>query len=198
MNIKRELIKFFDEPISLYSPDDSEIVGWSSKETQEIRFNVLTQIDKLDYSSVLDVGCGVGDLFPYMNERFVGIAYDGIDLHPKMIKLAKQKYPEATFKNIDLSQAKGKFDYILLSGALNLRVVDNYRYLSDQLNYMDRLAKKGIALNLLSSYTSADARYPSLFYYEPEQALKMCKNRYERVILRHDYLSNDFTLYIYK
>jgi len=103
-----------------------------------------------------------------------------------------------TFKNIDLSQAKGKFDYILLSGALNLRVVDNYRYLSDQLNYMDRLAKKGIALNLLSSYTSADARYPSLFYYEPEQALKMCKNRYERVILRHDYLSNDFTLYIYK
>jgi len=38
MNIKRELIKFFDESISLHSPDSSEVVGWSSKETQDLCF----------------------------------------------------------------------------------------------------------------------------------------------------------------
>ncbi|MDD4527462.1 MAG: class I SAM-dependent methyltransferase [Candidatus Margulisbacteria bacterium] len=198
MTIKKSITRFFDEMIVSYPLESSEIIGWSSKETQLIRFNTLVQIADLNLSSILDVGCGVGDLYPFLKEKFSAISYQGIDLHPKMIQLAIKKYPEGSFKEAELQNFSGQYDYVFVSGAFNLRVEDNARYLSDQLSFMNRVAKKGIAFNLLSSYSKIDARYPSLYYYNPLEVFTLCKNRFERVILRHDYLSNDFTIYIYK
>lgn len=198
MTIKKDIIRFFDEMIALFPIDSSEVIGWSSKDTQSLRFNVLSQISDLNLCSVLDVGCGVGDFFEFLKERFDAISYAGIDLHPKMIQLAKNKYPEGSFKEVELQNFTGQYDYVFVSGAFNLLVSDNIRYFSDQLNFMDRVSKKGIAFNLLSSYAKLNARYPSLYYYDPLEVFKLCKNRFERVILRHDYLDNDFTIYIYK
>ncbi len=198
MSVKQEIVRFFDKMISFYPVDSSEVVGWSSKDTQAVRFNVLTQIDDLSLSSILDVGCGVGDLFRFFKDKGTIINYQGIDLHPKMIQLAKKKYPEGAFREEELQNCSGHYDYVFVSGAFNLLVSDNNRYFADQLNLMDRIAKKGIAFNLLSNYAQVNERYPGLYYYDPLEVFKMCKNRFERVILRHDYLDNDFTIYIYK
>ncbi len=198
MTIKKEIIKFFDLMISSYPIDSSEVIGWSSKDTQLIRFNVLTQIADISLSSVLDVGCGVGDFLPFLNENFSAVSYQGIDLHPKMVQLAYKKYPDGSFAELELQNCNRLYDYVFVSGAFNLLVEDNLRYITDQITCLDRVAKKGIAFNLLSSYANSDERYPSLYYYNPLEIFALCKNRYERVILRHDYLDNDFTIYIYK
>ena len=198
MSSKKEIIKFFDEMISAYPIDSSEVVGWSSKNTQSLRFSILSQIGKLNLCSILDVGCGVGDFFAFLQERFDGFSYQGIDLHPKMPIMASKKYPQGLFKEQELQNCDGQYDYVFVSGAFNLLVNDNMRYLADQLNFMDRIAKNGIAFNLLSSYAKINTRYPSLYYYDPLEVFKLCKNRFERVILRHDYLDNDFTIYVYK
>ncbi len=40
---------------------------WSTKEMQELRFKVLADIGIQSGDSVLDVGCGFGDLLGYLN-----------------------------------------------------------------------------------------------------------------------------------
>lgn len=196
--MSKAILRFFDEMISLYPLDSSEIIGWSTKETQETRFNILNQLASLNYSSVLDVGCGVGDLYGFFKQKLLEVSYTGIDLHPKMVDFARIKYPKGNFKQQELQHCDGYFDYVLVSGAFNLKASDNLRYLSDQLIFMDKISKKGIAFNLLSSYTDLESRYSSLCYYNPADVFKLCKDRFERVIVRHDYLENDFTIYIYK
>ncbi len=63
--------------------------------------------------SVLEIGCGTG----HMLQQFKGRKKTGIDFSPKMIALAKEKYPDINFmvmdaENLDIDE---KFDTIILT-----------------------------------------------------------------------------------
>jgi ubiquinone/menaquinone biosynthesis C-methylase UbiE len=55
--------------------------------------SVFNKLDKnLD---ILEVGCGLGDFYGYLKERnFEMKSYKGFDLSPKLIEMAKSKFPE--------------------------------------------------------------------------------------------------------
>jgi SAM-dependent methyltransferase len=63
---------------------------------------------------VLEVGCGTGDLLAALRPSYGA----GVDISPKMIDLARQKYPSLHFYagTIQDVAAGEKFDYIVLSG----------------------------------------------------------------------------------
>jgi SAM-dependent methyltransferase len=70
-----------------------------------------------DHSSVLEVGCGTGDLLAGLNPSR-GL---GIDLSPKMIERAKTKHPSLDFRCSaaeTFTEDVGTFDYIVLSDVL--------------------------------------------------------------------------------
>jgi len=78
-------------------------------------YNLLIKDD----SSVLEIGCGSGDLLAGINarEKF------GIDLSPAQINRAREKVPEAHFfvqAGEELQLPDRTFDYIILSDAINL------------------------------------------------------------------------------
>jgi SAM-dependent methyltransferase len=63
-------------------------------------------------SSVIEIGCGTGDLLAALNpERGVGI-----DISPKMVEIAKEKFPHLQFETGDLENLKieEKFDYVVI------------------------------------------------------------------------------------
>ena len=65
---------------------------------------------------VLEIGCGTGDLLAALKPSY-GM---GVDISPKMIEMAKEKYPSlhfyaGTIQDITIEE---KFDYIILSGLL--------------------------------------------------------------------------------
>ncbi|HBI16904.1 MAG: type 12 methyltransferase [Candidatus Moranbacteria bacterium GW2011_GWF2_34_56] len=69
-----------------------------------------------EYASVLEVGCGTGDLLANLKTKKV----TGIDFSSKMIEIAKKKYPQIDFfvmeaENITLDK---KFDYIVISNTI--------------------------------------------------------------------------------
>jgi ubiquinone/menaquinone biosynthesis C-methylase UbiE len=67
-------------------------------------------------ASVLEIGCGTGDLIASLNVR----EKVGIDYSSRMIEVAKQKYPDITFLCMeaeDLSFDR-PFDYIILSNTI--------------------------------------------------------------------------------
>lgn len=64
-------------------------------------------------ASVLEIGCATGDILASL-KPFQG---RGIDFSPKMIALAKKKYPQLKFDLMDVEDMKlsEKYDYIILS-----------------------------------------------------------------------------------
>jgi len=194
----RQVIRFFDSSLRLYPASSPAVVGWSTSDTQSLRFQVLTQIADMNECSILDVGCGVGDLFGFVKAHFNQVEYVGVDLHPSMIAHAVRKYPEGTFLHQSLDQVTERADYVLVSGAFNIRVADNEHYLQRVIRQSFSHAKKGVAFNLLSRYAPYDLVCPGLYYYDPGTVFSYCKKLANRVTLRHDYLSNDFSIYLYR
>jgi hypothetical protein len=58
------------------------------------------------------------------------------------------------------------------------------------------LATKAVAFNSLSAW--ATDQEASEFYADPLRVVEFCRRLTPRVVLRHDYHSRDFTVYLYK
>ena len=82
---KKEIISFFDSLASLW---DSNMV----RNEDAIRL-ILDKGGIKKGTRVLDVACGTGVLFPDYISR--GALVTGIDISEEMIKVAKEKFPEA-------------------------------------------------------------------------------------------------------
>jgi len=70
-------------------------------------------INKLEFKSVLDIGCGNGRFTP----MFIGKDYTGIDISDKLVKIAKKRFPESEFKTMRVEDlkpilSKPKYDLI--------------------------------------------------------------------------------------
>lgn len=130
-----------DDPISLresaardfYGPlagseRSARRVGWESEAAQRARLTAL--VDELEplgrIDSVLDVGCGEGELALLLAERGYQGAYRGEDILPEMVDRARERFadqPEIELARQDSFEASAPFaDAVVLSGALNTRV----------------------------------------------------------------------------
>ena len=127
-------IRYYTDLIERYEVD-VRALDWGSQESQELRFSVLAQVGQLSGASVLDVGCGMGDFFGWLKQEGIEVKYTGIDITPKMIEVAQQRFPEAKFelKNLlDIENSKvERYDFILQSGILTHRQ-DSPWWLSDR------------------------------------------------------------------
>jgi SAM-dependent methyltransferase len=181
---------------------DHKSVGWGSKESQYLRFKILTEIDELSKNNVLDVGCGLGELFNFFTNNSIKInSYKGIDISRDLILEAQNRFDKkkkATFEFINIDKLKGHedYDYVFLSGALNLKVENNLIYAKKVIKKMYSLCRKGVACNFLSSY--ADFSLEKDYHYSPEEIFSYSKGLSSRAVLRHDYPLYEFTLYLYK
>lgn len=52
-----------------------------------------------DGNALLDIACGTGPHVPYLRDTF---AYEGLDLDPQMLALARQRYPDVPFHQGDM------------------------------------------------------------------------------------------------
>lgn len=168
-------------------------------ERRDIRFGVLAGIGTLEGSSVLDIGCGMGDFYAYLRERGVHVRYTGYDITPDFVSLAAQRHPDARFEVRDV-QADGipqRFDYVVSSQTFNNRLLhdDNLAVMQDVLRRAHAVADKGVVFDMITDHV--DFREERLFYYSPETMFRFAKTLTKRVQLRHDYPLYEFALYLY-
>ncbi len=195
---KESTIKVYSGLLRDNGTDSSLGLGWSSKRTQETRFRVLTEIASLAGHSLLDGGCGVGDLYGYLRRREIAVDYCGLDVCPQMLTAARSKYPAAEFLpgELDASNLGRRFDYVLISGAFNWTISDNFGVARRGLRQAWEICRKGVACNFLSSREPYKVDY--LYYFSPEDMKAYAESFAGEVTMRHDYKMNDFTLYLYK
>jgi SAM-dependent methyltransferase len=200
MDEERKVLDFYAQRWEQYGYDTRSL-GIGSRESQEIRFDVLTRIGDLRNASVLDVGCGFGDLRAFLEKKGIPVRYTGLDLQPAFIEEARRRHPGDEFICADVGQFEPKQppDYVLISGTFNVKFrEDQEAWVFRILRRLFGLARCGVGINMLSTYYDPGHFRDDMFYCPPERALAEAHAITRWVTLRHDYLPHDFTLYLYR
>lgn len=181
--------------------DSHEAAQYSSRASQEARYEILAQIGDLRGASILDFGCGSGHLATFLKERGIDCRYTGVDIVEDFFPYARAKHPEHRFGIWDDFAAES-FDYVLVSGVFNNRVDDNEAFFRSSVERLFARVVKGLAFNLMSSYV--DYQDAGLWYAQPEQVFGFVKTLTPYATLRNDYVVKDtrvpfeFVVYAYK
>ena len=199
MNIveKATIIHYHRHRIREYASGTVEALGYRGDQSQCKRFEVLSTVANLNGCSILDVGCGHGDLKDYLDGKFHGFSYIGIDQMAEFIAQARSLYgqrPSCYFSQADFTTADlPQVDYVFASGVLAYRCTEKNFYFA-MIEKMYQAANKALVFNMLDA-----ERFPQhelLIGHDPERVMAFCNTLSKNVQLIRGYLEDDFTVMI--
>ena len=192
---RQRIRRHYEHRISPERPN-YEILDWASPQSQQARFEILVQNLDLAGKSLLDVGCGLGDLLTYLQKKQIPVDYTGVDIVEKMIEAARLRHPEGRFLQADIFAQSPfeaeSFDVTFCSGAFNLNLGNNEQFLPRAVAEMVRLARNAAVFNLL--HHRAAAQESTYFYYDPARVPQLVAGLGVQTRIIDDYLHNDFTV----
>ncbi|MCC2631294.1 MAG: hypothetical protein K0S38_1103 [Candidatus Paceibacter sp.] len=180
----------------MFGDHDARSVHWSDEHGQQTRFLILSQIANLNHQSVLDVGCGLGDLYDFLKKQNLEVDYTGIDIVPEFIEKAKIRFPEVNFKVQSMEDLDEQYDFVLASGVLSFKITDHKTFYFSMIEKMFAASKKGLAFNMLNNKTHIDD--DTYAAYDTDEVMSFCKTLSDNVQIVIGYLPQDFTIYMYK
>lgn len=191
--------KFYDDRVSHYGLS-AKTVGWKSYEQQKLRFDILTSTLDLVNKSILDVGCGLGDLANYLEaSRVCFKEYIGIDVSDNMLMMAKQNVlPQlpAVFLNLNIlkDSISTECDFAIMSGLLNLKQSNSspLELLEVFLSKIRAVVKQGLAFNLLKD--QVDYMQPHHSHFNPNEVRSVTEKYFKQVIIHENYGLYEFTV----
>lgn len=152
-------------------------------------------MDNFTGATVLDIGCGFGDFFHFLQEENVEVdCYKGLDVNPELINVASNKFPGVRFEVGDplLMNRDITADIVVMSGVFNLNFeeIGNWAYVNQMIETVFEWANRSLIFDVLSANRTDN--YPEedfVYYYEPSKVIDVCFNFTPYVSLKHDYES---------
>jgi len=190
--------RYHEMAIRAHGASSVGALGWLDSESQLSRFEMLAGIGDMNNRSVLDAGCGHGDLFAFLSEKYRLGQYTGIDHSETFVITAIKKYgkhPQVCFQLADFDTDElPEADYVLLSGSLNYRNSDP-GFIYKMIAKLFAACKIAMGFNLLN-----DVYDPIgiLVAYNMEAINDYCRTLTGNTILHKDYTQGDFTIWMYK
>lgn len=179
--------------------DRIHALGYREVESQLQRFLAILGWGDLNGCSVLDLGCGYGDLRPFLAQHYQDTIYLGVDFLKEFVSEAQQRYghlPNTQFFQADfLNVGLPEVDCVIASGSLNYRS-KNELHPWQTIAKMWDIAQRGVIINLLDARRFEAGTL--LCGYDPEQVLNFCRQLDPHARIRDDYLPDDFTIYMHK
>jgi SAM-dependent methyltransferase len=179
---------------------DPRACDYGRPESQEIKFRVLSEVMPLANTNLLDVGCGFADFAVYLQKRFPGLTYAGVDLCASMVIEARRNHPELDLRIANILEASfdGTFDVVTANGIFYLLGEQAWPMMQKIIGRLYELATSAVAFNSLSLWTNKEEQEAGEYYADPIKVVDFCRQLTPRVVLRHDYHPRDFTIYMYK
>lgn len=174
---------------------------WHSERAARQRYEQIVADINFNKKNILDVGCGFGSIIPYIAKKSDIFSYTGIDLVPEFIKEAKRIYPKYTFLVGDYFKQplEKKFDIIICCGALNGNCNDNLGFRKKAIKTMFSHTKECLVFNMAGRHPKPKtAQHSNVWFADSKKIFKYCETLSERVLLKDDYHSNDFTIAMFK
>ena len=154
--------------------------------------NVFIENLKNQKASILDIGCGPGNIMRYLLKRNPGYKLMGTDLSPNMLKIAKKNNPSASFRLLDnrkIKEIEENFDGVICSFCipyLNKKEVlcllnDTYELLRPNgIFYLSTMK----APHSMSGYVGSSYRKELLYtwYYETDFLTESIENKGFKII----------------
>jgi len=200
---KLEIIKTYYESKMDKGLQDYEMLGWESEAAQNQRFDVLLSSVNLTGKKLLDVGCGMGNLFQYIKGKGIETHYTGVDILESMITAAKSRNPDAEFHHLDIfksaSFGSGSFDIAYASGIFNIDLGNNKEFLYNALDLLLDLTTEAVVFNLL--HVNSHDREEGYSYFHPDDVrgiVERMHGKVKRLNFVEAYLNNDFTVVCFK
>lgn len=180
--------KFYKKAYSTHGVS-AKGVHWNSQRTQYIRFQVITSfIEKIENSTILDVGCGFAEYVEYLKiKELTPLEYVGIDCEDFMIEESK-RFKEHQFLTCDILRDEiPKKDYLICSGTFN--ILKKEEFFKAIKNCYESL-QKGLIFNFLTK--------ESFNQLKKDEIINFCKELSNKISLSKPYLPNDMTIFLEK
>lgn len=174
---------------------------WATPQTQAARFDAIERLAPLNGKSVLDVGCGRGDLLDFLLDRGVRPAdYVGIEAVEELAAAAEAKCKR--MKDIRILRADFlreplrlfvAADVVVFSGSLN--TVEDADFYTTLRRAFEACAEM-VVFNFLANSYLAGAEY--LRWRRPADVIAFVSQLSPDVRTLDDYLHGDFTIAVHK
>lgn len=200
---EEDIIRHYDKACHAYGNIGWQASLWSSEEEQITSFQTLLQvvlpgfIPQKQTIELLDVGCGQGDLYQLASSTFGKVNYTGIDFSPKMIEIAKKKYPKGNFELSNLNSIEKQYDFVIGSGIFNIKTENHIDHVKKSILKLFKLSKIGISLSFIAK-GMWEKETDGLFYFDSKELLDFCFSITK--FLKFDQVSvpGHFVLYLYR
>jgi trans-aconitate methyltransferase len=147
--------------------------------------------------SVLDVGCGFGDLGAWLADCKSKIRYKGIDINPSLVDEGCKRYGlDLSVMDTNLVPDRS-YDLVVANGIFNFRMEheDHEAYIRKMLFRFLKIARVGIAVDFMSTYV--DFSHPGAFHCPETLVVDAIKAHTKRYVIRNDYLDHEYIAYAY-
>ena len=186
--------KFYTSAIELYGTT-AKGVNWSSKNSQEVRFDAILEMLPQDLSSLslVDAGCGFGDFYLYMQKKQnLPKQYIGIDKVTDMYSIASEK-TGCEIINADICKDKiPQASFFTCSGAMN--ILHSFET-SLFIRRCYESSTKGFIFNILHG----DKKSDTYNYLTTKEIYEIARSLHVgRVELNSNYLKDDITVGFFK
>ena len=197
MDIK-ELANYYDNCCNNYQTS-WEAASWASEDMQWATFGMTSSVGDLNDKTVLDLGCGQGDLYKYLKLRNVNCNYLGIDVSEKMIEKANKRFPNGKFVLCDFMEERFdvNYDFIIAAGTFGIKMNNSDKYIKEIIGKMYKLCNIACSFTLLSPH-GEDEQLELLQYFEPEFVIKTCLELTHKVNVNHVSIPQHSLVYLYK
>jgi SAM-dependent methyltransferase len=188
----------------LDSPEDQikgyRVAGWSSADSQEARFETLVRLSKFKGGSVLDYGCGLGDLYSYLAGLKIEFIYRGLDWSSSMIEIARSRH-KGKFEVINFDETTFEVtDYVFASGIFQYKDSSEPEYHFRLLSELFAKTRVCLCINFLSSLRDDQNKTINELYLDPEEVIAFAKTQTHFFAIDHSYHpgAGDMTLALHK
>ena len=196
---------YYSDRIGRFGPT-ARGVDWNEKESQLARFTRFNQLFERVPGplSLIDYGCGYGELYGFLTSRFEINSYAGVDVSPAMLEAARSVFcDDAKVVLTENLSAVAPAACVVASGTYNVKLTasssDWFNYVVDDLKACWGKTTFGMAVNFLSEFSEVGKRQDKLFYASPQKIMSLLLKEFSPLVnLDHSYSPWEFTATIFR
>jgi SAM-dependent methyltransferase len=166
------------------------------------RFTTLSSSIQKDGFSILDYGCGLGHLYPFLQQRFQNFQYTGVDIVPEFVRDNQAIYPDAKFQLIQgYPEVAGRYDYVFSSQVFNLMYFDNIQQqkqlIFETLTHLFEKTNSAMAIDFMPA--DVDFMQEGAYHQDVMEIYQFVRNKLtRRLSINQSHLPFEFTVIAYK
>jgi len=196
-------LQFYREKFAKYGLDPRSL-SWKTLGASHQRFRQIWKEIDFDDKSVLDVGCGFGEMARFLRKRYKNVKYKGIDIVSEFIEIDREKHPYYEFEVRDYftDSTEEKYDIVMAVGVMNSNLgseKENMEFRKEAIKKLYNNALEVAAFSMLGGHPKpATPEGSNVWYADSFEIKKFCETVCERVVLRDKYHPRDFSIFMYR